>query len=97
MESEWQFEWDYLKEVENFKKHRVLFSDAVESFRDPAGILLDDLKHSTKEQRFYWIGMTRSRRILTTWFTQRGSSIRIIGSAEFRKFRRIYYEATQTC
>ena len=87
-----QFEWDLGKETENLRKHRVSFAEAVESFYDPEGFLLVDEKHSTTEERFYWVGKTLSDRVLTTRFTRRGARIRIIRSAEWRAFRRLYDE-----
>ncbi len=89
-----EFEWDLNKELENIRKHKVPFAKAVECFFDPNGIQMVDAKHSDLEGRFYWIGKSNSGRILTTWFTKRGDLIRIIGCAEWRKFRRLYYEAT---
>ena len=59
------------------------------------GVQLVDQKHSFKEKRFYWIGKASSGMILTVWFTRRKTKIRIIGCAEWRKFRSIYYEATK--
>ncbi len=91
-----EFEWDLSKEILNIQKHGIQFSEAVESFWDPRGFQMTDKKHSTLEKRLYWIGKSNSKRILTTRFTRRGSVIRIIGSAEWRKFRRLYYETTQT-
>jgi uncharacterized DUF497 family protein len=85
-----EFEWDLAKEIENKKKHGVSFSEAIECFADPRGIQLVDRKHSKSETRLYWVGESESGRILTTRFTKRGSTIRIIGSAEWRKFRRLY-------
>jgi hypothetical protein len=90
------FEWDFLKEATNVRKHGVDFDEAKESFADPFGIKLIDPSHSAYEPRFYWIGKSDSGRILTTWYTQRGEKVRIIGSAEFRKFRRLYHARTQT-
>ncbi len=89
------FEWDSLKEAINLKKHRISFFEALESFFDPNAIKLIDIKHSKKEKRYYWVGKSKSEKILTTWFTIRKEKIRIIGSAEWRKFRRLYYEATK--
>ena len=89
------FEWDLSKELENIRKHRVTFAEAVESFRDPRGLQLVDAQHSIKESRFYWVGSSSDGRILTTWFTLRGTTLRIIGSAEWRKFRRYYYETAK--
>lgn len=40
------FEWDFSKELENIRKHRVTFA-AVASFRDPRGIQLVDMQHSS--------------------------------------------------
>lgn len=89
------FEWDILKEQANIKKHGHTFSEAVEAFQDPKGVQLVDKNHSNHEHRFYWVGRVTSGKILTVWFTRRGSRIRVIGCAEWRKFRSFYYEATQ--
>jgi uncharacterized protein len=90
-----EFEWDANKEADNLRKHRVSFAEAVESFFDPYGLLLVDEKHSGVEDRFYWVGKSSSARVLTTRFTRRGTKIRIIGSAEWREFRRLYSEKAQ--
>jgi len=90
-----EFEWELSKEIENIREHHVTFSEAVESFFDPLGFQLKDEKHSSGEKRFYWIGKTSTKRILTTWFTRRGTKIRIIGCAEWRKFQRLYHETTK--
>jgi uncharacterized DUF497 family protein len=72
-----------------------MFADATETFFDPKGFQMIDRKHSGDEIRYYWVGKTNRGRVLTTWFTRRGNKIRIIGSAEWRKFRRLYDETTQ--
>jgi uncharacterized DUF497 family protein len=90
-----EFEWDYSKEAENLRKHRVSFAEAVETFSDPRGLVLEDENHSSSEDRFYWVGKSGSARILTTRFTRRGNKIRIIGCAEWRRFKVIYYEAAK--
>ena len=86
------FEWDAAKAEENRRKHRVTFSEAAETFSDPKGFALADTKHSKREDRFYWIGQSASWRVLTTRYTKRGATIRIIGCAEWREFRSMYYE-----
>lgn len=86
------FEWDAEKAEENLRKHKVTFSEAAESFSDPDGFVLRDDKHSGREERFYWVGKSASDRIITTRYTKRGGKIRIIGSAEWREFRSMYYE-----
>ncbi|QQR80279.1 MAG: BrnT family toxin [Deltaproteobacteria bacterium] len=89
-----EFEWDASKELVNFKKHKTTFIEAISCFSDSHGVQLFDSKHSGKENRYYWIGKSDQGRILTTWFTRRGSKIRIIGCAEWRKMRK-YYETTK--
>lgn len=90
-----EFEWDLSKEQTNINKHGYAFSDAVEAFQDPMGIQLVDKKHSAGESRYYWVGKTLKNKILTVWFTRRGRKMRIIGCAEWRKFRSFYYEAAK--
>lgn len=90
-----EFEWDLAKEQSNIKKHGHTFSEAVEAFLDPKGVQLTDSEHSDQEDRFYWIGKASSGKILTVWFTRRAKNIRIIGCAEWRKMRSLYYEAAK--
>lgn len=90
------FEWDASKENRNVLKHKTTFLEAVETFFDPYGIQMIDKSHSELEARYFWIGKSKSNRVLTTWFTLREGSVRIIGSAEFRKFKKVYYETAQT-
>jgi uncharacterized DUF497 family protein len=86
------FEWDEGKEKINFEKHGINFSTAMESFEDPHGIAFSDEKHSSEsEQRFYWVGKPKGKDfVVTTWYTTRNVSVRIIGCAQLRKFRRLY-------
>ena len=78
-----EFEWDSSKAKLNLKKHKASFSEANESFADP------------KEDRYYWTGKSSTGKILTTWYTKRNGNIRIIGSAEFRDFKRMYNEKAE--
>ena len=90
-----EFEWDDSKDKINQQKHKVSFAEAIDSFYDLKGFELIDESHSNDEKRFYWVGLSKSGRVLTTYYTRRGSKVRIIGCAEWRKFRRLYYETTQ--
>jgi uncharacterized DUF497 family protein len=91
-----EYEWDQAKEQVNIRKHGYTFTEAIESFQDQQGVQLIDMKHSTStEKRFYWVGKVKSGTILTVWFTRRKTKIRIIGCAEWRKFRSFYYEGTK--
>jgi uncharacterized DUF497 family protein len=86
------FEWDAAKDLSNFVKHGVRFNEALDCFSDPQGFVLEDVRHSKLEQRFYWVGKDVFGRILTVGFTHRAGIIRIIGAAEWREFRKKYYE-----
>lgn len=96
VQSNLEFEWDLSKESANIKKHGLTFTEAVSCFDDLNGIQLRDRVHSSAEPRYYWVAKSQSERILTTWFTLLDKRIRIIGCAEWRKFRRMYDEATKT-
>ena len=84
-----KFVWDAAKETTNRHRHGVAFSEAVAAFDDPARIILPDVKHSMGEPRFYCIGQVDGR-VITVRFTLRGESIRIIGAAHWRYFRKLY-------
>lgn len=89
------FEWDLDKELANIKKHRFSFSDAVDSFKDPSGFVLEDKKHSNIEKRFYWVGKSSKGIVLTSRFTWRGENIRIFGCAKWREYQCYYHEKTK--
>lgn len=60
------------------------------------GFQVVDIKHSVQKKRLYWVGIISTGRVLTTRFTKRSNKIRIIGSAEWKKFRRFYHETTKS-
>jgi len=91
-----EFEWDLSKEIANLRKHGINFIEAIETFSDPNGFQLNDVKHSLVEMRFFWVGKSRTGKVITTRFTRRGNVIRIIGAAAWRKFERLYHERTET-
>jgi uncharacterized protein len=83
------FEWDETKDVENQEKHNVPFAVAQHAFLDPNRVIVEDVSHSTEEDRFYCIGRVGNG-IITVRFTYRGNIIRIYGAGYWRKGRRIY-------
>jgi uncharacterized DUF497 family protein len=91
-----KFERCEVKNQLNRKKHGVSFEEASTAFSDANGFQLKDPKHSKTETRFYWVGLSIADRVLITYYTFRDDRIRIIRSAEWRKFRRLYYERGQT-
>lgn len=85
------FEWDEEKDRENQEKHNVSFSIAQRAFWDPRRVIVEDVSHSTEEERFYCIGQV-SDGIMTVRFTYRENIIRIYGAGYWRKGRKIYEE-----
>ena len=84
------FEWDKSKNLDNIKKHNVSFDVAQKAFLDKNRVILEDVKHSAKENRFFCIGHDGNG-IVTVRFTTRGKNLRIIGAGYWREGR-IEYE-----
>ena len=86
-----RFEWDEEKDKENQVKHKVSFSLAQRAFLDPYRVIVENVNHSTEEERFYCIGRVNDG-IMTVRFIYRGNVIRIHGAGYWRKGRKIYEE-----
>lgn len=82
-------EWDKEKDRENQKKHNVSFALAQYAFLGPLRVIVEDVRHSSEENRFYCIGRVGDC-IMTVRFTYRGNIIRIYGAGYWRKGRTIY-------
>jgi uncharacterized DUF497 family protein len=83
------FEWDEAKDRENQKKHKVPFALAQRAFLDPRRIIVEDIEHSSEEDRYYCIGRV-GEGIMTVRFTHRENVIRIYGAGYWRKGKKIY-------
>ena len=73
------FEWDEDKNKSNRKLHGISFEDAKFVFNDPLKIILPDLYHSDREDRWLAIGLVG--RVLFVVFTERSENIIRIISA----------------
>ena len=58
-----QFEWDFLKNIKNKKKHNILFEEAASVFYDDCALLLSDPEHSKDEERFLLLGYSSMNKI----------------------------------
>ena len=57
------FEWDDNKNKINLEKHKISFEE--ESTGDDDAIVFDDPIHSTEEERFLIVGMSKKANMLT--------------------------------
>ena len=69
------FDWDENKDEENPSKHGVSFSLAQHAFLDPLRVIVEDVSHSSDEDRFCCIGRVNEG-IITVRFTYRGAGRR---------------------
>lgn len=86
------FEWDPAKNETNRKKHNISFEEAQSVFYDDNAVVISDPDHSTDEERFIILGLSKSARSLVVCHCYRASEtvIRIISARRATKS-----EATQ--
>lgn len=84
-----RFEWDEDKSIENKAKHDIAFEEIITVFADKKRIILEDVRHSKQEKRFYCIGKCKYG-IVTVRFTYRNKTIRIFGAGKWRKGKKLY-------
>lgn len=89
-----RFEWDDAKDRLNQKKHGVSFALAQLAFLDPKRVIVEDMKHSSDEDRYYCIGRVGDG-IVTARFTYRNNVIRLFGAGYWRKGKQIYETENQ--
>lgn len=87
------FDWDLDKARENERKHGITFEEAATVFGDDDAVLLDDVEHSDREDRFIIIGMSARERILLAVYTIREEDIiRLISGRRVERHERRTYE-----
>jgi uncharacterized DUF497 family protein len=85
------FEWDSGNSLKNRVKHHVESSEAEDIFFNNP-LVLEDIIHSTREQRFWALGETGADRFLHVTFTVRKDKIRVISARSMSKKERKIYE-----
>jgi hypothetical protein len=87
------FDWDEGNTRKN-EKHGVSMAEAEQVFFNAPLLLLEDLKHSSREPRFHALGQTDDRRLLHITFTLRhsGEKIRVISARNMHRKERVSYE-----
>ena len=85
------FEWDSKKATINFRKHKVKFELACESFFDPFVCYLDE-QIVGSELRERLVGLTTTWVLLLVVYVMRGDVIRIVSARMVTKAERELYE-----
>lgn len=80
-----EFLWDKANIDKNQFKHQVSTSESEEVFYDDNKVILRDVFHSDKEERYIVLGKTKKSRLLFIVFTKRNNKIRIISARDTDK------------
>ena len=86
------YEWDEQKAARNLEKHGISFADAATVFDDPLYVDFYDPDHSSGEQRYLVIGMSREGHLVIVSYTERNDVIRLISAREVTSAERKAYE-----
>jgi uncharacterized protein len=87
-----KFEWNATKARSNLEKHKVYFEDASTVFGDPLSITIDDLQHSSQEDRLITIGCSANMKVLVIVHVDTFDTVRIISARKATKHERRQYE-----
>ena len=81
------FEWDEKKNEINKKKHKISFEEAKTGFYDEEALLIEDPEHSSEEERFIILGLSKKANLLVVCHCYRASEtvIRIISARKATK------------
>jgi uncharacterized DUF497 family protein len=86
-----QYEWDPVKANANFRKHGVLFSDAVSVLEDELALTVRD-PYSEEEERWITLGANLLGNLLVVVYAWRGETIRFISARPATPRERQEYE-----
>jgi len=90
------FDWDDGNSRKSADKHDVSQAEAESVFFNDPLIVVEDAKHSEREQRLNALGKTAQNRLLHITFTlrQNGTMVRVISARDMhRKERKTYEQA----
>lgn len=86
------YERDEEKAARNLEKHGISFADAATVFDDPLYVDFYDPDHSSDEQRYLVIGMSREGHLVIVSYTETSDVIRLISAREVTSAERKAYE-----
>ena len=86
-----KFEWDENKNLENIRKHRIDFNDAVEIFYGPMIVNIDD-RFGYGEDQFIGAGFMKSMIAIVVFIEKKADVIRIISARKANKNERKQFQ-----
>ena len=93
----WDFKWDAVKAQGNLTKHGVTFEQAASVLTDPLALTVFDKVHSTDEERWFTLGVSREGKLFAVSHTFEATGpnwarIRIISAREPTSNERRQYQ-----
>ena len=85
------FDWDGGNAEKNRERHLVTPEEAEHTFFHEPLVVRGDIRHSSRERRFYALGQTRRGRLLFAAFTIRRNLIRVISVRDMNRREREVY------
>lgn len=86
------FACDENKQRINKQKHGIDLLDASSAFFDPRGIPLFDIEHSSTEDRFCFLGLSKTGILFYVVYTTRNGVVRLISARKATKTEAKRYE-----
>jgi uncharacterized DUF497 family protein len=88
------FIWDKNKSRLNTNKHKVTFEEAKSVFSDICALIINDIDHSQKEDRFIILGLSVKLRLLVVChcYNDNDSVVRIISARKASKKEKEQYK-----
>lgn len=85
------FEWDEANTLKNWERHRVTPEEAENVFFNEPLVVRGDIRHSSREKRYYALGRTDQERYLFMAFALRGTLVRVISVRDMNRRERSAY------
>jgi uncharacterized DUF497 family protein len=86
------FDWDEANAIKNWERHHVTPEEAEDVFFHLPLIVRSEVRHSSKEKRYYALGETSRGRPLFVVFTIRGRKIRVVSVRDMNRNEKETYK-----
>jgi uncharacterized protein len=87
-----EFEWDAGNAEKNWRRHRVSQAECEQVFFNRPLVAVEDVLHSSDEDRFFALGQSDAGRLLFVVYTLRGEKVRVISARDMTRREEKEYE-----